>query len=106
MNLSSEQLDASLLLRVSGEVDLATAGDLEKALTDAAGSSVVVDLTEVPFMDSTGLNALVNGRRAIMDAGGSIALVVTPESAVARLLDITGMGDVLPTFTSVDDAAG
>ena len=106
MKLSSEERDGSTLLRVSGEVDLATAGTLEDALTGAAGAAVVVDLTEVPFMDSTGLNALVNGRRAIQDAGGSIALVVTPQSPVARLLEITGMDDVLPTHPSVEDAVG
>ena len=106
MKLSTEDRNGSMLLRVSGEVDLATAGTLEEALTGAGGSPVIVDLTEVPFMDSTGLNALVNGRRTIVEGGGSIALVVTPDSAVARLLEITGMGDVLPTHASVEEAAG
>lgn len=106
MEITSEQHEGSLVLSVSGEVDLATAGALETALTDAAGSNVVVDLSGVPFMDSTGLNALVNGRRAIVDAGGTIALVVTPDGAVARLLDITGMGGVLPTHASLEEAAG
>jgi anti-sigma B factor antagonist len=106
MELSSEERDGSILLSVSGEVDLATAGTLEEALDAASGSAVVVDLTEVPFMDSTGLNALVNGRRGILDAGGSIALVVKPDSPVARLLEITGMGEVLSTHSSLEDAFG
>jgi anti-sigma B factor antagonist len=104
VDLRIEDRDGTVVVGVSGDVDLATAGALEEALGGAVGSAVVVDLSDVPFMDSTGLNALVNGRRAIVDAGGSIALVVTPEGAVARLLEITGMEDLLPTHSSLEEA--
>jgi anti-anti-sigma factor len=106
MKVSTEERGDALVLRVSGEVDLATAGDLEGALAGAGGSTVIADLSDVPFMDSTGLNALVNGRRAIVEAGGSLALVVVPQGPVARLLEITGMGGLLPTHASLDEATG
>src|SRR4051794_30600011 len=68
--------DGRVVFVVSGEIDLATAGDLRQVLLDAVDSRPLwVDLTEVEFMDSTGLNALVVAHHA---SDGSL-VVVCPE---------------------------
>ena len=80
------------VLRVEGEVDLATAGQLEAALGEAgrATGDVLVDLTATTFMDSTGLKCLVVGQRDLAEADRELVVVVPP-GPVARLVDVSGI---------------
>jgi anti-sigma B factor antagonist len=81
---------------VTGDVDTATAGELERALLEAAeGTSAVhVDLGSVSFIDSSGLRALIVARQAALDAGSEFGIVATTP-AVDRLLRLTGLEDLL-----------
>jgi anti-anti-sigma factor len=86
------------VLRVSGEVDLVNAHELAEALAAAAGDSgaMVVDLRDVPFMDSTGLRSIIQLRERFQLEGRPALRVRIDESGpVARLLDLVGMRDVL-----------
>lgn len=77
------------VLRLSGEVDLATAPDLLAAfyeLADRRLSDVIVDASLVTFMDSTGLHALTQGKARIHDEGSRIALITSPQ--VRRVLEL------------------
>jgi anti-sigma B factor antagonist len=89
------------LLEVFGELDLATAPWLCAKL-DAARAQrirrVVVDLTGVDFCDSTGLRALMGASTELRHAGGRLAVAVLPDGGVARLFDVTGIREGLPTF--------
>ena len=84
------------VLNVAGEVDLLTAGLLRTRLEEASQHSVrvVVDLSEVTFIDSSGLNVLVE---AYLRAGQLPEAFVlrSPTPTVARVLSITGLADVL-----------
>src|SRR3954468_3898927 len=95
------------LLEVFGELDLATAPKL-CALLDAARIQrvrrVVVDLTGVDFCDSTGLRALMGASTELRHAGGKLALAVLPDGGVARLFDVTGIRESLPTHDNQQDA--
>lgn len=94
------------VLAVSGEVDVSSAPALRAALDElfAAGSStVVVDLTEVGFLDSTGLGALVSARSAAVDAGGALPVVCDHER-ILKLFAITGLDGVFDLYPSVDAA--
>jgi anti-sigma B factor antagonist len=89
--------DGRVVFLVSGEIDLATAGDLRETLLAAVDSRPLwVDLTEVEFMDSTGLNALVVAHHA---SDGSL-VVVCPEGPPRRALEISGLHQVLNVVTS------
>ena len=83
-----------------GELDLATAPILEHefdAIQRGADRIIVVDLTEVSFIDSTGLHALLR-----MDAaceGTDRLRVINGSAAVERLLDIAGVRDRLPIIS-------
>ncbi|WP_433390923.1 STAS domain-containing protein [Micromonospora sp. KLBMP9576] len=87
-----------LVLRPTGEVDLATADALEATITDALGRpgvrEVVVDLADVRFLDSSGIRVLVRG--ATEARGRDMTLRVTdPQPVVARVLRITAVGALL-----------
>jgi stage II sporulation protein AA (anti-sigma F factor antagonist) len=60
-----------------------------------AGRELVIDLRNVPYIDSSGLRALILEHRRRVEAGGSLA-VTNPTPLVVRLLDLTGIGRVLP----------
>ncbi len=93
--------DGSAVLAVAGEVDAATVDQFRTALLDAQHSPrVVVDLSGVTFMDSTGINALV-GAYHRMPQNGELR-VVGLRSNVQRVFEITGL-DVVFTQDGADD---
>lgn len=81
-------------IRVVGEVDMASAPELARAIEEVAGSGgqVVIDFEGVTFMDSTGLRTLL---KAATSANGSGPVVLRrPASNVRRVLDISIPGGV------------
>ena len=86
------------LLNLSGELDLATVGELEAALTSRleAGESVVVDLRGLAFMDSSGVRALVAAHQSAQDGAGSLVIVRAPRGTeVDRVIDVSGIATAL-----------
>jgi anti-sigma B factor antagonist len=84
------------VVRVRGELDLSTAPELCGRVERAAGNRrVMIDLSGVEFCDSTGLRALVGATREIEINGGKAALVVPPEGSLARVLELSGLGEFL-----------
>jgi anti-sigma B factor antagonist len=90
-----------------GELDIATApvlhGAFDAALGDSAAERIVVDLSELTFMDSAGLHALLTMNAA--EHGGRMR-IVRGSPAVERLLDIAGVRTHLPLIDSADDPLG
>ena len=104
------------VLRVSGEIDLHSVprfqDALEKAVAaaqrDEAPSSagvLVVDLSELGFMDSMGLGTLVGSTEEFREGGGEVRLVVLG-GEVMRVLEVTGMGEALRVYPDVPSAIG
>jgi anti-sigma B factor antagonist len=89
-------LDESVArLRVSGEVDLASAPTLREvaAQASAAGLRVLrLDLTEVAFVDSVGLSVLLAARQRLVENGAE--LIIEPSQTVRRMLDVAGVADL------------
>lgn len=78
-------------MAVAGEVDVTTADGFRECLLSQANlghRTIVIDLSRLRFMDSTGLKALVDARRSV-GTDGSIVLRA-PTEMVRKLLDITG----------------
>jgi anti-sigma B factor antagonist len=80
-----------------GDVDMATEEQVVDALSPFAGRAVIVDLSRVGFIDSSGMRALVLGKRASDAAGGSVALRA-PSSEATRVLDISGVSAFIETI--------
>jgi anti-anti-sigma factor len=90
--------DGRTTLGLSGELDIATVGELETAISDglAGGGQLVVDLRGLEFMDSTGVRALVAGHAAARDCDGSLVIVrARPGTEVARVIEISGIAGAL-----------
>lgn len=93
------------MIEVAGEIDMLTAGDVAAAITTGMATSadtLVLDLTEVSFMDSAGLAMLARGH---MTAGDRVALrVVATNPATLKPIRLTGMDRMLAIFDTVADA--
>ena len=93
------------VITVSGEVDLATSPDLDAAIIaglDSGAGSLVVDLTDVSFMDSSGLGVIVRGLKRCREADKDLDLVITNER-VLKVFGITGLDQVIPIHDSLED---
>jgi anti-sigma B factor antagonist len=93
------------VIRVRGELDLSTAPRLCGTVERVAGNRrVMIDLSGLEFCDSTGLRALVGATREIEINGGKAALVVPPGGLLARLLELSGLGEFLRVAPSPEAA--
>lgn len=101
----TEHTATAVLLHVRGEVDLASVHVLDAALESALkmDQPVVVNLTEVSYIDSTGLLALVRCRERARRDGQRMALVVHSPT-VRKLVEILQLDRIIPVFPSVDAA--
>ena len=99
----------TVLLEVDGEIDTATAARLQAGLDEALdaahaeGSGVVVDLTGVTFLASSGLAVLIGGARRVTALGGRLRLVAASRS-VTRPLQVTGADALFDTYDEVASA--
>jgi anti-anti-sigma factor len=93
------------VIAIRGELDLASGPELEAALQNVAvpsTRSVVVDLRELEFMDSTGLSIVVRAHQRLAQQGVELSLVKGPPQ-VQRLLDLTGVADRLRLVAAPDE---
>ncbi|WP_419930261.1 STAS domain-containing protein [Candidatus Poriferisocius sp.] len=94
------------VLTVTGEIDMATAPRFRQrllALISGGAQNVVIDLSGVDYIDSTGLGVLMGGAKRVRSAGGDIRLVTTG-SRLADLIELTRLDRVLDVFDSVSAA--
>jgi anti-sigma B factor antagonist len=95
------------VLRPRGDLDVYTVGSLRDALGRMIADKtprVVVDLDGVPFMDSSGLGALMGGVRRMREIGGDLAIACTREQHL-KLFTITGFGEGVSIAPTVEEAA-
>ncbi len=109
---SAAQLDDGVrVISVRGELDLSTASELERPLEEAVSSgdaSVLIDLSECEFIDSTGIALIVRAwqrldRTAEGEGQGRVALC-SYNDQVRRVLEITGLELSIPIHSTRDEA--
>lgn len=106
IDLRTEEGSGTLVFKLRGSLDLATAPTVRAALSEAAeqGShDVIVDLTQLEFLDSTGLGVLIGAHRRTIERGGSFRLIVS-DGPISRLLNITGLITVFSVYRSIENA--
>lgn len=94
------------VLRVSGEIDVATAPKLREKIISLVGEgclSIVVDLAAVDFLDSTGLGVLVGALKRVREHDGELR-IACDEPRIVKVFEITGLTDVFGLHGTVDDA--
>jgi anti-sigma B factor antagonist len=94
------------IFAVSGELDLATAPGLRervREMTPSGPLKVALDLSEVGFVDSSGLGAIVACLKHVRELGGDLVLVAPNASPVAKLLSLTGLEPTISRVQTADD---
>jgi anti-anti-sigma factor len=96
--------EGSVVVRVEGELDMATSGDFEETIGDAEpGSRLVIDLTECTFLDSSAVRVLVATARAAHESNGSVS-IVAGDPGILRVLEIAAVDTMLPVHDTLDAA--
>jgi len=93
LTVEEQRTGTDVVLRLAGEIDMATAGELRAATTSSMGTPpgrVVLDLAGVTFCDSQGLSTLISLNRDFVAAGSTLVLSNVGDF-MGRLLEITGL---------------
>jgi anti-sigma B factor antagonist len=99
----------ALVVTVAGEVDVLTVDRLRAAVDNGFeqlpdGATLVIDLTDVTFLGSPGLQALVDATRTARRRSEPLHIVVDHTRPVIRPIELAGLDDVLALFNTVDQA--
>jgi anti-sigma B factor antagonist len=104
LRLTTDTHDEWTILVVVGELDLQTSPQLQRALWEAidqGATHLALDLSDVPFLDSSSLGVIIGGLKRAREVGGDLVLMSIQPSP-AKVLALTGLDDV---FRVVDDAS-
>ena len=107
VDLSTSECDGKAVVALRGELDMADAASVAAALAAVAARQpeIIVDLSLLEFIDSSGVAALARGRKLARHAGGDL-LLAAPQQQVLRVLVLTRLIEVFSVQASVDEAAG
>lgn len=106
LTVTSRQEGMRSVITVNGEIDVYTAPSLRERLNElvAAGQyNLVVDMSGVDFLDSTGLGVLVGGLKRVRSHDGTLRLVCDQEK-ILKVFRITGLTKVFPIHATLDEA--
>lgn len=103
--VSSVDHDGAMVVRAEGELDAHAAPVLQAELDplSQSGSALVVDLSAVDFIDSTGLGVLVTTLKHVRESGGTLDVVVVAPR-VRKVFGITGLDHVIRLHENLTDA--
>ncbi|WP_282704130.1 STAS domain-containing protein [Streptomyces sp. CC219B] len=94
------------VLTLTGHLDLDTGTEFQHHLANQlhhGRKHFVLDLSDVPFMDSSGMNIILRVYQEVRETAGSVH-IVSPTPPVRRILDLTGVSITIPVSGSVDEA--
>ncbi|MEU0743008.1 STAS domain-containing protein [Streptomyces sp. NPDC006134] len=94
------------LLTVQGYLDVDTATEFQHHLANQLHHGrrhFLLDLSAVPFMDSSGMNIILRVYQEVREIPGSVH-IINPTPAVQRILDLTGVSITVPVSKTADDA--
>jgi anti-sigma B factor antagonist len=106
LQLRMHVVDGIQVFELSGSLDIATSPTVRASLLEASARGdhrLIVDLTAVDFLDSTGLGALIGAQRRAKEFDGEVRLVVK-EGQIVRLLRITGLLKIFAVYSTLSDA--
>jgi anti-sigma B factor antagonist len=108
ITVDTEQAPGAAVVRPEGRLTMVTAPELRAAVADAVAAGcarVVVDLSGVEFIDSSGLGAVIGGLKTARQAGGDLR-IAGPGEQVRMVLQLTNLDRVLRAHGSVAEALG
>ncbi|MFQ5436663.1 MAG: STAS domain-containing protein [Anaerolineae bacterium] len=108
LSITVESMKRVDLLRVSGRVDSSNASDLDGNLKELTGNgrhNIVLELSQVDYMSSAGLRALVSANKVCQRNGGDVR-IASPSERVAEVLDLAGLNELFQVFPDDTRAVG
>lgn len=105
IDLTISDHDSWTVVSPVGEIDVAAAPSIRERLIELIADGhnhIVVDLTEVDFLDSTGLGVLVGGVRRTRSAGGDLRICCT-NPRILKVFEITGLDEAFTVAPTVED---
>jgi anti-anti-sigma factor len=106
VDIKPEHDGDAIVYKLKGSLDFETAPSLRAALLEAADEGkhdIVVDLTHLEFLDSSGLGAVIGAHKRALEHDGRVRLIISP-GPIERLLTITGLMNVLAVYPSTEAA--
>lgn len=106
IKLDLDEVSRIPVLRVTGEIDVCTAPEFKSVINKAifaGATNLIVDLTDVSYMDSSGFGTLLGATKRIRPRGGTVTLVGCSE-AIERMLKITRLDTIFGVYPCVEDA--
>ena len=106
MKVSTRPSDGAAIVSISGEVDMSTSPDLRRELQNLTRGSVpriVVDLSDVGFMDSSGIGWLLRCHKRFQTNDGRLIIHSAPDN-VLRIFRLLHLSDAIETAESEQDA--
>ena len=94
------------VIKFEGRLDLASAAECKKQLAEAVERGyhrLVVDMGEVPYVDSSGLGALISGVKSARIAGGDLRLAA-PQEQARIALELTTLDRIMTPYETVEEA--
>jgi anti-anti-sigma factor len=101
LSLSVQRQDMSAVITIGGELGYDTAAHLRSALLQLAHENadvLVLDMTAVDFLDSTGISLLLQAKQRF-DSQGAAFVLRNPPARVTRVLEVAGVADLFPVET-------
>ena len=108
MKVTTSFRDAVAVVSVVGDVDMYTSPDLRSSLSGLSRGKtprIVVDLSQVGFMDSSGIATLVQSLKEVRPKGGEVRLAGVGRN-VLRVLELSNLTSLFPVHSSVEEALG
>lgn len=94
------------VVKLSGDLDVYFKAKLQaELLAIAEGSVLIIDLSDVNFIDSAGLTVLIDAHKRITRSGGEVRIVAGEDQQVYRILQITGLTRLFRMFATQSAAA-
>jgi anti-anti-sigma factor len=107
LTVNQQTTDKGFLIQAVGEVDLTTAPFLRAPLMETvnggAGGPVIVDLSQVDFIDSAGLALLVEARKKLAPAARPLHVLLTPGRQPERVLKLGRFDTIMNLAYSLDE---
>lgn len=107
MNVEFARSGSTLVAKLSGELDLLTApsfrSQVDGALQESASRNLVLELSKLSFVDSSGLGAILGRYKAVSQLGGRM-LLVDPQPQVKRIFTLSGLFKIMDLAPSLEQA--
>jgi anti-sigma B factor antagonist len=106
LRLVVESQNGHVLIRAAGELDLSSAPSLATAAENAFADGyqiLLLDLSGITFMDSTGISSVLTAHRAAQ-ARGAVVAVIAPSDIAMRVLQLIGVEHLLHIYDTIEEA--